>query len=60
LKDKGFNLLLGVNKGSSDPCCLIEVQYMAGAKEEGTTALVGKGVCFDSGGYNLKPGPHMR
>ena len=60
LKDKGFNLLLGVNAGSADPACLIEVQYMAGNKEDGTTALVGKGVCFDSGGYNLKPGPHMR
>ena len=60
LKDKGFNLLLGVNAGSADPCCLIEVQYMAGAKDEGTTALVGKGVCFDTGGYNLKWTPHIR
>ena len=60
LKDKGFNLLLGVNAGSADPACLIEVQYMAGAKDEGTTALVGKGVCFDSGGYNLKWTPHIR
>ena len=60
LKDKGFNLLLGVNAGSADPCCLIEVQYMAGNKEDGTTALVGKGVCFDAGGYNLKTAAHMR
>ena len=60
LKDKGFNLLLGVNAGSADPCCLIEVQYMAGSKDEGTTALVGKGVCFDSGGYDLKWTPHIR
>ena len=42
MKDKGFNLLLGVNAGSADPACLIEVQYMAGNKEDGTTALVGK------------------
>ncbi|MBO6103864.1 hypothetical protein J6P04_02290 [bacterium] len=60
MKDKGFNLLLGVNKGSADPCCLIEAQYMAGNKQDGTTALVGKGVCFDAGGYNLKTAAHMR
>ncbi|MBQ5500797.1 MAG: leucyl aminopeptidase, partial [Mycoplasmataceae bacterium] len=33
---------------------------IAEGKDKPTTALVGKGVCFDSGGYDLKPAPHMR
>ncbi|MBO6022545.1 peptidase M17, partial [bacterium] len=52
--------LLGVNAGSNDEPYLIEARYIAEGKDKPTTALVGKGVCFDSGGYDLKPAPHMR
>ena len=60
LEKKGMNLLLGVNAGSNDEPYLIEARYIAEGLDKPTTALVGKGVCFDSGGYDLKPAPHMR
>ncbi|RME61321.1 MAG: leucyl aminopeptidase [Candidatus Dadabacteria bacterium] len=47
-------LLLAVSAGSSEPPYLVSMSYKPrGAKK--VLALVGKGVTFDSGGYNLKP-----
>ena len=43
-----MNLLLGVNAGSNDEPYLIEARYIAEGLDKPTTALVGKGVCFDS------------
>jgi len=45
---------LGVNKGSSDEPKLIQVKYQGLDKFENPTALVGKGVMYDTGGYSLK------
>ena len=45
--------LLGVNAGSKNPPKLIILQYKGGTKRP--IALVGKGITFDTGGYNLKP-----
>ncbi len=57
LKEQGLNLLLSVNSGSSNPPYLIVFEYMHDAdKNDKSTCLVGKGVMFDSGGYNLKSG----
>ncbi len=53
LKKLGMGSLLGVNKGSANPPKLIILQY-SGSKDK-PIALVGKGITFDSGGYNLKP-----
>lgn len=50
--------ILGVNKGSVIEARLIVLKYQ-GAKDEPYTALVGKGVTFDTGGYNLKPSTSM-
>ncbi|KDD72302.1 cytosol aminopeptidase, partial [Helicosporidium sp. ATCC 50920] len=51
---------LGVTSGAGTPPKLIHLVY-TGAAEAGADlvelALVGKGVTFDSGGYNLKTGP---
>ncbi len=44
---------LGVNKGSVEEPALIFVSYKNNNKNE-TTALVGKGVMYDTGGYSLK------
>ena len=49
----GMGALLGVNAGSKNPPKLIFLEYN-GAKGA-PVALVGKGITFDSGGYNLKP-----
>ncbi|MDM8517857.1 leucyl aminopeptidase [Desulfobacterales bacterium HSG16] len=55
LKRLKMNALLAVGAGSSNRPGLIALEYRAENAEE-TVVLVGKGVTFDSGGLNLKPG----
>ena len=55
LKAKGLNLHLAVNQGSPKEPKLIIVRYSGGAAQDHYTALVGKGITFDTGGLNLKP-----
>ncbi len=45
---------LGVNKGSTDAPKLIHVTYTGNSDSDEQTALVGKGVMYDTGGYSLK------
>lgn len=59
LKAKGLNLHLAVNQGSRKEPKLIIVRYSGGGKGKGYTALVGKGITFDTGGLNLKPTGHI-
>ena len=54
LKKLGMGAMLGVNAGSDKPPKLIIFEYNNGGKEK-PIAFVGKGITFDSGGYNLKP-----
>ncbi|MDP3734097.1 MAG: leucyl aminopeptidase [Nanoarchaeota archaeon] len=54
LQKEGLHALVGVGKGSATPPKLVILEYK-GAKSGPFTALVGKGITFDSGGYNLKP-----
>ncbi len=58
LKKLGLNLILAVNAGSSNPCYLVILEYCSDKryKKEKPICLVGKGVMFDSGGYNIKMG----
>jgi len=55
LKAHGLNLHLAVNQASNKEPKLIIVRYDGGKKNEGATAIIGKGVTFDTGGLNLKP-----
>lgn len=55
-KKFGMGGLLAVGQGSDREVQLIVLEYNGAKKSEPTTALVGKGVCFDTGGYNLKVG----
>lgn len=50
-----LNLLWAVGKGSVHKPRLIIVQYLGGKKNVKPVLLVGKGITFDSGGYNIKP-----
>lgn len=59
LKQEGMNAILAVGQGSASAPRLIIMEYSGGKKGEKPLALVGKGVTFDSGGLNLKPGDHM-
>ncbi|PKL36718.1 aminopeptidase [Candidatus Peregrinibacteria bacterium HGW-Peregrinibacteria-1] len=55
LRQEGWGGLLAVNQGAeSEPRCLV-LEYKGGKADEKPIALVGKGVLFDTGGYNLKP-----
>ena len=54
LQKMGMNLILAVNQGSKYPAYLVEIHY--GNTKDRPIVLVGKGVMFDSGGYNLKRG----
>ena len=55
----GMGMLLGVGQGSARESKLVAMEWMGGKKGEAPVAFVGKGVCFDTGGISLKPGPGM-
>ena len=59
LKAKGLNLILAVNQGSNKEPKLIIVKYNGGAAKDEFTAVLGKGMTFDTGGLNLKPTNHI-
>ena len=58
LAGKKFGAMLAVAAGSAGRPRLVILEYTP-AKAKKTIALVGKGVTFDSGGLNLKPGTSM-
>lgn len=57
IKAQNMNLLLAVNAGSDEPPRLIHLTYRPQGATASTPqiALVGKGLTYDAGGYNLKP-----
>jgi leucyl aminopeptidase len=55
----GMHMLLGVGLGSARESKLVAMEWMGGKKGAAPAAFVGKGVCFDTGGISLKPGPGM-
>ncbi|MET0546426.1 MAG: leucyl aminopeptidase [Caulobacterales bacterium] len=60
LADHDMRALLGVGQGSVRESQLVTMRWKgAKRKESPTLAVVGKGVCFDSGGISLKPGGGM-
>ena len=55
LKAKGMNLHLAVNQASPKEPKLIIVKYTGAKPNDPYTAIIGKGVTFDTGGLNIKP-----
>jgi len=55
LKKLGAGLILAVGIGSKYPSRIIILEYKGNPKSKDTTAVVGKGITFDTGGLNLKP-----
>ncbi|MCL1949239.1 MAG: leucyl aminopeptidase [Turicibacter sp.] len=55
----GMGGLAAVNQGSAIPARLAILSY-EGSEDGDWTALVGKGVTFDSGGYNMKPSASIK
>jgi leucyl aminopeptidase len=59
MKRLGMNVLLAVGQGSERESQLLVMRWMNGPKSQKPIALIGKGVCFDTGGISLKPGSGM-
>ncbi|HLP81841.1 MAG TPA: leucyl aminopeptidase family protein [Nitrosomonas sp.] len=63
LKDIGAGAFVAVAQGSnSDDAAIVHLQYHCKnhAAQQKNIAIVGKGICFDTGGHNLKPARHMQ
>ena len=59
LKKLGMNALLGVGQGSIRGSYLVTMEWNGAKNKSKPLAFVGKGVCFDTGGYSLKPAKFM-
>ena len=55
LKKMGAEALLAVGQGSARESQMVVMEWMKGKKGDAPKAFVGKGVCFDTGGYSIKP-----
>lgn len=59
MKKLGMGAVLGIAKGSVEEPQFIVMEYWGASKSQKPTVLIGKGVTFDTGGLNIKPGDHM-
>ena len=59
LKKLGMHALLGVGQGSVRGSYLVTLEWKGVKNNSKPLAFVGKGVCFDTGGYSLKPARFM-
>ncbi len=59
LKKLGMNALLGVGQGSIRGSYLVTIEWNGARNNSKPLAFIGKGVCFDTGGYSLKPAKFM-
>ena len=60
LKKLKAGAFLAVARGSGhEDAAIVRLTYRGKSKSDKTVALVGKGICFDTGGHNLKPARYM-
>ena len=59
LRKMGAGAFVAVAQGSQDDGAAIVRITRKGEKGAGKVGLVGKGICFDTGGHNLKPARYM-
>ena len=59
LKARGLGALLAVGQGSANPPRLVTLRWDGTGDGRAPLAVVGKGVCFDSGGLSIKPAAGM-
>ncbi|MFP4312957.1 MAG: leucyl aminopeptidase family protein [Alphaproteobacteria bacterium] len=61
MKERGMHAALAVSQGSTkNPGRIVVIEYDGtGGSQDRPIGFVGKGVTFDTGGYNLKPGGSM-
>ncbi|WP_373438783.1 M17 family metallopeptidase [Metamycoplasma equirhinis] len=54
-----MGLLLSVNRGSVYEPRVVIIEYVGDPNSKEKTVYIGKGITFDSGGYNIKTGRYM-
>lgn len=59
MEAEGMGSFLSVAQGTPQDPKLIVIEYAGGKPGEKPVALVGKGLCFDSGGISIKPAQSM-
>lgn len=59
LIEKGFRLLHAVGRASVNKPAFVNLSYNGNPDSQDWLAFVGKGVCFDSGGLDIKPAAGM-
>ncbi|MDO8413359.1 MAG: leucyl aminopeptidase family protein [Gallionellaceae bacterium] len=59
LRKMGAGAFVAVAQGSAEEDAAIVHLHYTHPKAKKTVALVGKGICFDTGGHNLKPARYM-
>lgn len=59
LRRLGMGALLAVGQGSAEESKVVVLSWHGADAHAAPLALVGKGVCFDSGGLSIKPCEHM-
>lgn len=60
LRKMGAGAFVAVAQGSAEQdAAIVHLRYR-GSRAQKTVALVGKGICFDTGGHNLKPARYMQ
>jgi leucyl aminopeptidase len=59
LKKLGMRALVAVGQGSARESRVVVMRWMGVRDDEAPIVVIGKGVCFDSGGISIKPGGGM-
>jgi leucyl aminopeptidase len=59
MRELGMNALLAVGQGSHRESRVAVMRWNGGGAGQPPVALIGKGVCFDSGGLSIKPAGGM-
>ncbi len=55
LEKEAMGLILAVNRGAATEPALVVLEYCGDPSSKEITAVVGKGITYDTGGLNLKP-----
>jgi leucyl aminopeptidase len=59
IEKMGMGAFLAVGQGSAQPPKFIHMKYTPNGTPKKKIALIGKGICFDSGGLDIKPAASM-
>ena len=59
IEKMGMGAFLGVARGSSQEPKFIHMRYKSSKVPQRKVAIIGKGICFDSGGLDIKPPSSM-